>query len=56
MRHIPWRTGATADIVRLVPENYVDERIARSHEEKWPGLFEPAVVDPTVNFLNDLAE
>jgi len=38
-----------------VPENYFDERIARSYEAKWPGLFEPAVVDPAVNFLKDLA-
>ena len=54
-RRIPWRTGATAAIVRLVPENYFDERIARTYEEKWPELFEPAVVDSTVNFLSHLA-
>jgi SAM-dependent methyltransferase len=41
--------------VRLVPENYFDERIAGGYEAKWPELFEPAVVDPAVNFLNDLA-
>jgi hypothetical protein len=41
--------------VRLVPELYFDERIARSYEAKWPELFEPAVVDPAVNFLDDLA-
>ena len=44
-----------AAIVWLVPELYFDERIARSYEAKWPELFEPAVVDPAVNFLNDLA-
>ena len=38
-----------------MPENYFDERIARSYEAKWPELFEPAVVNPTVNFLSDLA-
>jgi SAM-dependent methyltransferase len=38
-----------------VPENYFDERIARSYEAKWPELFEPAVVNPTVNVLSDLA-
>ena len=38
-----------------MPENYFDERIARSYEAKWPELFEPAVVDPAVNFLADLA-
>jgi SAM-dependent methyltransferase len=38
-----------------VPENYFDERIASSYEAKWPELFEPAVVDPAVNFLSGLA-
>jgi len=38
-----------------VPKNYFDERIARSYEAKWPELFEPAVVDPAVSFLADLA-
>jgi SAM-dependent methyltransferase len=38
-----------------VPENYFDERIAKSYEAKWPELFEPAVVDPAVRFLADLA-
>jgi SAM-dependent methyltransferase len=38
-----------------VPENNFDERIARTYEAKWPELFEPAVVDAAVNFLNDLA-
>jgi hypothetical protein len=32
--------------VRLVPELYFDERIARSYEARWPELFEPTVVDP----------
>ena len=45
----------SAAIVRLVPELYFDERIARSYEAKWPELFEPAVVDPAGNFLNDRA-
>jgi SAM-dependent methyltransferase len=38
-----------------VPENYFDERIAKSYEAKWPGLFDPAVVDPAVRVLADLA-
>jgi SAM-dependent methyltransferase len=38
-----------------VPGNYFDERIARSYHEKWANLFEPAVVDPAVSFLADLA-
>ena len=45
----------SAAIVRLVPELYFDERIARSYEARWPELFEPSVIDPAVNFLNDLA-
>lgn len=38
-----------------VPENYFDEPIAETYEAKWPELFEPAVVDPAVSFLADLA-
>jgi SAM-dependent methyltransferase len=38
-----------------VAENYFDERIAATYEAKWPELFDPAVVDPAVNFLADLA-
>jgi SAM-dependent methyltransferase len=38
-----------------VPENYFDERIAATYEAKWPHLFEPAAVDPAVDFLADLA-
>jgi SAM-dependent methyltransferase len=45
----------SAAIVRFVPVLYFDERIATSYEAKWPELFEPAVVDPAVNFLHDLA-
>ena len=38
-----------------MPENYFDERIAKSYDAKWAELFEPAVVDPAVRFLADLA-
>jgi SAM-dependent methyltransferase len=38
-----------------VPKNYFDERIAKSYEAKWPELFDPAVIDPVVRFLADLA-
>jgi SAM-dependent methyltransferase len=38
-----------------VPRNYFDERIAKSYQAKWPELFDPAVVDPAVAFLADLA-
>jgi SAM-dependent methyltransferase len=38
-----------------VPANYFDERIASSYEAKWPELFDPAVVDPAVDFLAEQA-
>jgi SAM-dependent methyltransferase len=38
-----------------MPENNFDERIAETYEAKWPELFDPAVVDPAVDFLADLA-
>ena len=38
-----------------MPKDYFDERIAKGYEAKWPELFEPAVIDPAVNFLADLA-
>jgi len=34
-----------------VPDDYFTGRIAREYEEKWPHLFEPAVVDSAVDFL-----
>jgi SAM-dependent methyltransferase len=38
-----------------MPENYFDQRIAETYEAKWPELFDPAVVDPVVSFLAELA-
>ena len=38
-----------------VPENYFDDRIAKSYDAKWAYLAEPAVVDPAVSFLAELA-
>jgi SAM-dependent methyltransferase len=38
-----------------VPENYFDERIAKGYDAKWAYLAEPAVVDPAVSFLAELA-
>ena len=38
-----------------MPENYFDERIAKGYDAKWADLAEPAVVDPAVNFLAELA-
>ena len=38
-----------------MPRNYFDEQIAKSYQAKWPELFEPAMVDPVVAFLAELA-
>ncbi|WP_326641445.1 class I SAM-dependent methyltransferase [Nonomuraea fuscirosea] len=38
-----------------MPENNFDEHTARTYEDKWPELFDPAVVDPAVDFLAALA-
>jgi SAM-dependent methyltransferase len=38
-----------------MPENSFDERTAETYEAKWPELFDPAVVDPVVDFLAELA-
>jgi SAM-dependent methyltransferase len=39
-----------------MPENYFDERIAATYDERWPEVTEPAVVDPVVDFLAALAD
>ena len=38
-----------------MPRNYFDQRIAKRYEAIWPELFEPAMVDPVVSFLAELA-
>jgi SAM-dependent methyltransferase len=38
-----------------VPKNYFDEPIATTYEARWPELIDPALVDPVVRFLADLA-
>jgi SAM-dependent methyltransferase len=38
-----------------VNEIYFDERVAELYEVYWPELFEPAVVEPAVRFLAELA-
>ena len=38
-----------------MPDVYFDEWIAQRYEELWPELFEPAVVEPAVRFLAELA-
>ena len=35
--------------------NVFDRRIASSYEAKWPELFQPAAIDPVVDFLAGLA-
>lgn len=38
-----------------VPETHFDDWIAQHYEVLWPELFDPAVIDPTVDFLANLA-
>jgi SAM-dependent methyltransferase len=38
-----------------VPETHFAEWIAQRYETLWPELFDPAVLDPAVDFLADLA-
>ena len=38
-----------------MPEVYFDERIAQRYEVYWPEIFEPAVIEPVVDFLAELA-
>jgi SAM-dependent methyltransferase len=38
-----------------VPHDTFDQRIARDYEAKWAETFAPAVVEPAVRFLADLA-
>ena len=38
-----------------MPKNYFDEPIAKGYDARWADLFEPAVVEPAVSFLADLA-
>jgi hypothetical protein len=41
--------------MNTLPENYFDERIAARYEIYWPETHDPAVIEPTVNFLVDQA-
>jgi len=38
-----------------VRKNYFDERVAKGYDTRWSNLFEPAVLDPAVDFLAELA-
>jgi SAM-dependent methyltransferase len=39
----------------VTPETQFDEWVAQRYEALWPELFDPAVIDPTVDFLARLA-
>jgi SAM-dependent methyltransferase len=52
---IRWRPSLNACDGARVPELNFDERIAKRYQDLWPELFEPAVVDPAVDFLAELA-
>jgi SAM-dependent methyltransferase len=41
--------------VRGVPDNYFDEWVAQQYKILWAHLFDPAVVEPAVSFLAELA-
>ena len=38
-----------------MPEDHFGERVARRYDESEADMFEPAVVDPMIDFLADLA-
>jgi hypothetical protein len=38
-----------------MPETHFDDWVASRYERLWPELFDPAVLDPAVDFLADLA-
>ena len=38
-----------------MPEDHFGERVAERYDESSADMFEPAVVDPVVDFLADLA-
>ena len=38
-----------------MPKIYFDERIAAAYDANSPGMFDPAVLDPAVDLLADLA-
>ena len=38
-----------------MPENFFDERMAKKYDQRWPETWEPAVVEPMVDLLAQLA-
>lgn len=57
MSHYPFALASQETLCHacLVPEIHFDEWIAPRYEVLWPELFDPVLVDATVNFLADLA-
>ena len=47
--------AGTPAILSRVAETHFDERIAQRYQTLWPEIFDPAVVEPAVSFLADLA-
>ncbi len=52
---IRWRLSRNSCHGAPVPKVQFDERIAKGYDALWANLFDPAVVDPAVNFLAELA-
>ncbi len=50
-----WRLVASRCHSAPGPKIYFDERIAKRYDAIWANLSEPAVLDPAVSFLADLA-
>jgi hypothetical protein len=53
----PWKPSifiACCHTARTM-KNYFDERIAKSYEKRWPEVIDPAVIEPMVEFLAELA-
>jgi hypothetical protein len=50
-----WRLPSLRAYGEPMPEDHFGERIAATYEARWPELFEPAVIEPAVSFLADLA-
>ena len=38
-----------------MPASYFDERIAATYRQKWPEIYQPEFIEPTVSFLAGLA-
>lgn len=43
-------------MLSCVADTRFDDWVAQRYERLWPELFDPAVIDPAVDLLADLAE